>query len=37
MMIISVLSSLLCIYFGGLSLEERGYICNVLNSKLIKR
>lgn len=37
MMIISVLSSLLCIYFGGLSLEERGYICNVMNSKLIKR
>lgn len=36
-LIISVPSSLLCIYFWGLTLEERRYVCNIINSKLIKR
>lgn len=37
MLIVSVPSSLLCIYFGGLTLEERRYVYNIINSKLIKR
>lgn len=36
-LIVSTFSSLLCIYFGGLTLEERKYIGNIINSKLIKR
>lgn len=36
-LVVSVFSSLLCIYFGGLTLEERRYVCNIINSKLIKK